>query len=154
MWRPLAQSDCYLYLFQRSNSSLNLIIWPVGAVSMALFRRCSHRFSPFSSLPENTGNSQVMGKVIPDQRGSDEGSLCRAWYCAECGSDRTPVVQGVIPGRCGRRRRDAPRRKATGAPNTSLQPTAFRRARSELFCVSEATLARNSWRWRGLEDGG
>src|SRR5262249_42572965 len=50
--------DCYRYLFERSNSSLNRIFWPVGAVIMAHFRRHSRRFSPFSSHPENTGNSQ------------------------------------------------------------------------------------------------
>jgi len=40
--------------------------------------------------------------------------------------DRTPVMQGVIPGWCGRRMLLATRRKATGAPNTSFQPTAAR----------------------------
>src|SRR6266487_4148741 len=52
------RSDCYRYLFQRSNSSLKRIIWPVSAVIIAHFRRHSHRFSPFSSHPENAGNSQ------------------------------------------------------------------------------------------------
>jgi hypothetical protein len=54
-----AGSGCYRYLFQRSNSSLKCIIWPVGAVIIAHFRPHSRRFSPFSSRPENTGNSQA-----------------------------------------------------------------------------------------------
>jgi hypothetical protein len=57
-----------------------------------------------------------MGEVIPGERDTD----------------RTPVVQGVIPGECGRPRRVASRTMATGAPNTPLQPTASR-ARSLVF---------------------
>jgi hypothetical protein len=53
-----AQPGCYRYLFQRSKLSLKRIFWLVGAVIAAYFRRYSRRFSPFSSHPENTGNSQ------------------------------------------------------------------------------------------------
>jgi hypothetical protein len=48
----MVDADCYRYLFQRSNSSLKCIFWPVGAVIMTHFRRYSRRFSPFSSHPE------------------------------------------------------------------------------------------------------
>ena len=60
---PVMGTDCYRYLFERSNSSLNRIFWPVGAVIMAHLRRHSRRFSPFSSHPENTGNSQATSTV-------------------------------------------------------------------------------------------
>ena len=68
----------------------------------------------------------VMGSVV----------VCWAWFRLRHGvqsvipdvrgSDRTPIVEGVIPGWCGRHRPLATRRTATGAPNPALQLTASR----------------------------
>src|SRR6266508_6613729 len=70
----------------------------------------------------------VMQSVILDQRDPD----------------RTPVMQRVIPGWCGRRMRATTRTSQTGAPNKPFQRTPLRVERDRGFFEGQNRLERDS----------